>query len=156
MAHKTNACRRLDKLAIPYQLHEYDYSEEHLDAVHAAKENHIPVERLFKTLVAKGDKTGVTVACIPADQTIDLKNLAKISHNKKIEMLPLKELEKTTGYIRGGCSPIGMKKQFPTYLDQAAESQETIYISAGKRGLQLEIKPADLAKACPLTVSELT
>lgn len=156
MPHKTNACRILDKAGISYSLHEYDYSEEHLDAVHAAKANGIPLDRLFKTIVTKGDKRGVTIACIPAGKTINLKNLAKISQNKKMDMLPLKDLEKTTGYIRGGCSPIGMKKQFPTYLDSSAASQATIYISAGKRGLQLEITPSELEQACPLTFAELT
>ena len=117
---KTNAIRLLEKERIAYEVHEYPWSEDHLDAITVAKEVAMPMEKIYKTLVTKGDKAGITVACIPADKEIDLKLLAKVSGNKKIEMLPMKELESTTGYIRGGCSPIGMKKLFPTYIAKRA------------------------------------
>ncbi|MFD1851114.1 Cys-tRNA(Pro) deacylase [Oceanobacillus bengalensis] len=148
---KTNAIRLLDKENIPYNIHEYPWSEDHLDAKTAAEKVGMPLEKIYKTLVTVGDKTGTMVACIPASDELDLKALAKVSGNKKIEMLAMKDLEKTTGYIRGGCSPLGMKKQFLTFVDSQAEIMDTIVISAGKRGMQVELKPSDLKK---LTRSE--
>ncbi|WP_239256207.1 Cys-tRNA(Pro) deacylase [Listeria ilorinensis] len=156
MAHKTNACRLLDQKKIPYTLHEYTFSEDALDAVHVAQETGQDPGKVFKTLVANGDKTGHLVACIPADRTLDLKKLAKISGNKKCELIHVKDLEKITGYIRGGCSPIGMKKLFPTFLDQSADQKTPIFISAGKRGLQVALAPENLLEITRGRMTPLT
>ncbi|MEN1968471.1 Cys-tRNA(Pro) deacylase [Lentibacillus sp. N15] len=142
--HKTNVMRILDKENIAYQILEYAWDEDRLDAITAAENSRKPHEKIFKTLVAVGDKTGPIVACIPSEKELDLKALAKVSGNKKVEMLPMKDLEDTTGYIRGGCSPIGMKKYFPTYIAAEAELMETMIVSAGKRGMQVELAPNDL------------
>ncbi|MEY8446457.1 Cys-tRNA(Pro) deacylase [Enterococcus ratti] len=141
---KTNAIRLLEQKKIAYIEHEYAWDDNHLSASSVAEQLSENEERIYKTLVAVGNKTGTIVAVIPGNKELDLKKLAKVSGNKKVEMLHLKELEATTGYIRGGCSPIGMKKLFPTYFEQAAKSQETIIVSAGKRGLQMELSPQDL------------
>ncbi|WP_088815379.1 MULTISPECIES: Cys-tRNA(Pro) deacylase [Listeria] len=148
MVHKTNACRMLDQKKIPYSLHEYVVDETHLDAVHVATETGRNPAQIYKTLVTVGDKTGYNVACIPANQTLQLKAFAKISGNKKVEMIHVNDLEKVTGYIRGGCSPVGMKKAFPTFIDEAAQKLDTIFISAGKRGLQIELAANDLLLVC--------
>ncbi|MHC5250779.1 Cys-tRNA(Pro) deacylase [Listeria kieliensis] len=148
MAHKTNACRMLDQKKIPHTLHEYHFDEKHLDAAHVAEETGKNPAQIFKTLVAFGDKTGHLVALLSAEDTLDLKKLAKQSGNKKVEMIHVKDLEKITGYIRGGCSPIGMKKLFPTFIDEKARDFTTIYISAGKRGLQIELDPNVLLPLC--------
>lgn len=142
---KTNAIRLVEQQKIAYTEREYEWSEGRIDAVTAAHHLGIDERAVFKTLLTVGNKTGPVVAVIPGDQEVDLKALAKVSGNKKIEMLPLKELEVTTGYIRGGCSPIGMKKLFPTYIDRQALDKGTIHVSAGKRGLQLGIDAQDLA-----------
>lgn len=144
-SQKTNAIRMVEQHKISYTEREYEWSEGHIDAVTAATNLDIDVSTVFKTLLTVGNKTGPVVAVIPGDQEVDLKALARVSGNKKIDMLPLKELEQTTGYIRGGCSPIGMKKLFPTYIDKQALEKGTIYVSAGKRGLQLGIAASDLA-----------
>lgn len=144
---KTNAARILDKLKIKYSLQEYPVDEEDLSAVHVAATIGIPVETIYKTLVLKGDNTGFLVAVIPGDKEVDLKKIAQASGNKRCELIPMKDLQQITGYIRGGCSPIGMKKQFPTILDSEAITHPYIYISAGKRGLQLKLAPEDLIKA---------
>lgn len=141
---KTNAVRILEKNKMNYKIHEYPWNEEHPDAKSAAAKVDMPFEKIYKTLVAKGNKTGEIVACIPASAELDLKKLAKVSGNKKVDMLHMKDLEKTTGYIRGGCSPIGMKKQFPTYISSNAASIDSIVVSAGKRGIQMEITPGNL------------
>ncbi|EUJ24700.1 ybaK / prolyl-tRNA synthetases associated domain-containing protein [Listeria grandensis FSL F6-0971] len=151
MAHnkkipKTNVGRILDQKKIAYELHQIPFHDKHMDAVTVAHDLNVPPDEIYKTLVTKGDKTGIVVACIPGNEALDLKQLAKASHNKKIEMLPMKDLETTTGYIRGGCSPIGMKKLFPTFIADQAMSQDSILISAGKRGFQVGINPYDLAK----------
>ena len=143
---KTNAIRQLEKEKIRYHVHEYPWNEEQLDAKTAARKVGMPLEKIYKTLVAVGDKTGIMIACIPAENELNLKALAKGSGNKKVEMLSMKDLETTTGYIRGGCSPIGMKKNFPTYVATKAEMMESIVVSAGKRGMQVELSPADLLK----------
>lgn len=141
---KTNAARLLDAKGIAYELIPYSYSEEDLSAQHVAAELGEDVDLVFKTLVLRGDKSGFFVCVIPADFEVDLKVAAKISGNKNCEMLHVKELLPTTGYIRGGCSPIGMKKPFPTYIHESALLYDYIYISAGVRGLQLKISPRDL------------
>lgn len=142
--HKTNAMRTLESHKINYDVHEYAWNEEHTDAKTAAAKVEMPFDKIYKTLVAVGNNTGVIVACIPASTELDLKKFAKASGNKKVDMLHMKDLEKTTGYIRGGCSPVGMKKLFPTYIAAEAESMDTIVVSAGKRGMQMEVIPADL------------
>ncbi len=142
---KTNALRLVEQQKIAYQEHQYEWSEDHLSAHDAAEQIGQP-EKIYKTLVAVGNKTGPLVAVILGNGALDLKKIAKVSGNKKVEMLPLKDLETTTGYIRGGCSPIGMKKLLPTYIDASAEQLDTMIVSAGRRGLQMELAPADLAK----------
>lgn len=141
---KTNAARLLDKAGIAYNLIPYDFDENDLAAQHVAESLGQPIERVFKTLVLHGDRSGYIVCVIPGNGEVDLKALAKISGNKKVEMIPMKYLLGVTGYIRGGCSPIGMKKKFPTYFHSTASSFSTIYISAGVRGLQIEINPQEL------------
>lgn len=145
---KTNAIRMVEQKKIPYTEHEYEWDENHLSASSVAKQLPESQSRIFKTLVAVGNVTGPLVAVIPGEAELNLKKLAKVSGNKKVEMLHLKDLEATTGYIRGGCSPIGMKKLFPTYLDQIAENYDQIIVSAGRRGLQMELAPQDI---CALT-----
>ena len=141
---KTNAARLLDKAGIEYNLIPYDFDENDLAAQHVAESLGQPIERVFKTLVLHGDRSGYIVCVIPGNGEVDLKALAKISGNKRVEMIPMKDLLGVTGYIRGGCSPIGMKKKFPTYFHSTASSFSTIYISAGVRGLQIEINPQEL------------
>ncbi|MBE6701877.1 MAG: Cys-tRNA(Pro) deacylase [Ruminococcaceae bacterium] len=144
MKTKTNAMRRLDAARIAYEVFEYAVDENDLSGKHIADEIGLPHEMVFKTLVAKGDKTGPVVFCMPVDLEIDLKKAARVTGNKKIEMIHVKDLLALTGYIRGGCSPIGMKKQFPTYLHETATAFEKITVSSGTRGAQLLLKVADL------------
>ena len=141
---KTTAARLLDAAGIEYELVPYSYSEEDLSAESVAAELNEPIEQVFKTLVLRGDKTKEFVCVIPGDMEVDLKVAAKISGNKNCEMLHVKDLLPTTGYIRGGCSPIGMKKPFPTFIHESALLYDYIYISAGKRGLQIKINPQAL------------
>lgn len=141
---KTNAARLLDKAKIQYELIAYEVDETDLSAVHVAGQLQEPVERVFKTLVLKGDKIDYFVCIIPAAEELNLKKAAKISGNKSCDMIPMKELLSITGYIRGACSPIGMKKHFPTFIHESCLNYEHIYVSAGKRGLQLHIAPQDL------------
>ena len=141
---KTNVARLLDAAGIEYELVPYSYSEEDLSAESVAAELGEPIEQVFKTLVLRGDKTKEFVCVIPGDMEVDLKVAAKISGNKNCEMLHVKDLLPTTGYIRGGCSPIGMKKPFPTFIHESALLYDYIYISAGKRGLQIKINPQAL------------
>ncbi len=136
---KTNAMRQLDAAKIPYEVLTYEVDESDLSGTHIAAEVGLPMEMVFKTLVAKGDKTGYIVFCIPVDREIDLKRAAVVTGNKRVEMIHVKELLPLTGYIRGGCSPIGMKKKFPTYFHASAAAQEKITVSAGVRGAQLLI-----------------
>lgn len=141
---KTNAARLLDAAGIEYELVPYSYSEEDLSAESVAAELNEPIEQVFKTLVLHGDKTKEFVCVIPGDMEVDLKVAAKISGNKNCEMLHVKDLLPTTGYIRGGCSPIGMKKPLPSFIHESALLYDYIYISAGKRGLQIKINPQAL------------
>ena len=149
MAHgrieKTNAARLLDRAKIAYELIPYLVDEEHLAATHVAEQLGEDIACVFKTLVLKGDRTGYFVCVVPGDHEVDLKAAAKVSGNKKVDLIPMKELLPVTGYIRGGCSPIGMKKAFPTYIHASASEHPVSYISAGVRGLQLKLAPADLA-----------
>lgn len=153
---KTNAVRLLDKEKIEYKLIPYEVDESDLSAIHVSEQLQEPVEQVFKTLVLKGDKSGYFVCIIPGAEELDLKAAAKISGNKSCDMIPMKELLNITGYIRGACSPIGMKKLFPTYIDKSYEAFEYIYISAGKRGLQIQLNPLDLVQIVSITSGNLT
>ena len=141
---KTNAARLLDKAGIGYNLIPYDFDENDLAVQHVAECLNQPIERVFKTLVLHGDRTGHIVCVVPGNSEVDLKALAKASGNKKVEMIAMKDLLAVTGYIRGGCSPIGMKKKFPTFFHSTITDFETVYVSAGVRGLQVEISPSGL------------
>lgn len=160
MAHpkveKTNAARLLDRAKIAYELVPYRVDEEHLAATHVAEQLGEDIATVFKTLVLKGDRTGYFVCVVPGDHEVDLKAAAKISANKKADLIPMKELLPVTGYIRGGCSPIGMKKAFPTYIHASASEHPFIYISAGVRGLQLKLAPADLAAYVRAAFAEIS
>lgn len=142
--NKTNVARLLDAAGINYELIEYSYTEEDLSAQHVAAELGEDIDTVFKTLVLRGDRNGCFVCVIPGNFEVDLKVAARISGNKSAEMLHMKELLPVTGYIRGGCSPIGMKKPFPTFIHESALLYEHIYISAGIRGMQIKIAPQDL------------
>lgn len=153
---KTNAARLLDQHRVAYELVSYEADENDLGAHHLAKQLGEDINQVFKTLVLQGDRTGYFVCVIPGAEEVDLKKVAKITGNKKCDLIPMKELLPITGYIRGGCSPIGMKKAFPTFIHSTVELFEQVYVSAGMRGLQLKIAPQDLIKACHATVCELT
>ena len=152
---KTNAARILDNLKISYEVKTYEVDEEDLSAVHVAETMNLDIATIFKTLVARGDKSGVIMAVINGADEVDLKALAKASGNKNVELVALKELQPLTGYIRGGCSPLGAKKNYPVYLDSKAMAQEKISISAGVRGEQLILAPADLISATTATVADI-
>ena len=152
---KTNAARLLDQLKIAYELLPYEVDEEHLGAEHTAEVLGEPIERIFKTLVLRGDKTGLFVCVIPGAEVVDLKKAAKVTGNKKVEMIHVKELLPLTGYIRGGCSPIGMKKPLPTWFHQTLTYYDTVFCSAGQRGLQFRIAPQDLLCASHGTLADL-
>ena len=154
---KTNAMRMLDAAKIPYEILEYEVDENDLSGIHIAEQTGFPPEKMFKTLVARGDKTGPLVLCIPVAEEIDLKVAASLTGNKKIEMIHVKDLLGLTGYIRGGCSPIGMKKKFPTWFHESALQFARITVSSGTRGAQLLLDRAALlqfvqAKTASLTV----
>ncbi|MDR3602023.1 MAG: Cys-tRNA(Pro) deacylase [Desulfosporosinus sp.] len=144
MTHKTNAARILDQSKISYELKDYIVDESDLSAVAVAHKVGLPIEQVYKTLVARGDKTGVIIACIQGNHELHLKGLATLSGNKKVEVVPLKEVQPLTGYIRGGVSPIGMKKNYPTFIDLTIKNHAQIAVSAGLRGLQLFLSPIDL------------
>ena len=144
---KTNAARLLDKLKIAYEIREYEVDESDLGAENVAGKIGLPLEQVFKTLVARGDKTGILMAVVSGGAEIDLKALAAVSGNKKVEMVHLNEVLPLTGYIRGGVSPLGAKKNYPVFLDRSASDQSLISISAGLRGMQIFLRPEDLVKA---------
>lgn len=152
---KTNAARLLDRARIAYELIPYEVDESDLAATHVAEQLGEDIARVFKTLVLKGDRTGHFVCVIPGDREVDLKAAARASGNKMCDLIPMKELLPTTGYIRGGCSPIGLKKPFPIFIHLTATDFDRIYISAGVRGLQIAIAPSDLIAFVKATVSEL-
>ncbi|MGZ3559974.1 MAG: Cys-tRNA(Pro) deacylase [Thermodesulfobacteriota bacterium] len=152
---KTNAARHLDDLKINYKLVEYEIDETDLSAESVARKVGLPPEQVFKTLVARGDKTGVLMTCIPGNAELDLKAIAGVSGNKKVEMVPVKEIQPLTGYIRGGVSPIGAKKHYPIFFDQSATRFPFISISAGARGSQIFISPGDLINVLNMTVCEI-
>lgn len=153
---KTIAARMLDQLKIAYELRAYEVSEDELDAVTVARKVDMPPEATFKTLVARGDKTGVVMACIPGDKELDLKKFASATGNKRVELVPVKEIQSLTGYIRGGVSPLGSKKKYPLFLDQSALGHERISVSAGQRGLQMILAPAELQRAADASLTDLT
>ncbi|WP_145019608.1 Cys-tRNA(Pro) deacylase [Paenibacillus sp. Y412MC10] len=155
MSAKTNACRILDTLQIKYSLHEYEWDENQLDAATVAAKVGLEPGQLFKTLILKGDKTGVLAACIPGDRELNLKSLAAASGNKKVEMVPVKDIQSLTGYIRGGVSPLGMKKKYPLYMDASVSSMEVVSISGGRRGLQIFLSGQDLAAAAEGVLADL-
>ena len=155
VSKKTNAVRIVESWGVPFELKEYLVTEEHQSAVDVAIAIGASPEHIYKTLLLTGDKTPFIVAVIPAEANVDLKKLAKVSGNKKCEMLPMKSLLDTTGYVRGGCSPIGMKKQFPTYIEELCILEEKIIVSAGKRGMQIVLSPNDLISIVSATVADI-
>ena len=154
-AAKTNAVRLLEKAGVTFETKEYPVDEEHLDARHVADGVGEDISLVFKTLVLKGERTGLFVCVIPGAEEVDLKKAARAAGDKKAEMLPMKELLPATGYIRGGCSPVGMKKHFPTYIHQTMTQFDRIYVSAGVRGVQIEIAPDDLIREVRGTLADL-
>ncbi len=154
--NKTNAMRMLDAAKIDYRIFEYEVDESDLSGVHIASQIGLPVEQVFKTIVLRGDKKGLSVFCVPAAEEIDLKKAARITGDKKIEPVHVKELLSLTGYIRGGCSPIGMKKKFPTYIDETAILFDEITVSAGVRGCQLLLKVDALAAFTEAELADFT
>ena len=153
--NKTNAARLLDRAKIADELIPYRVDEENLAAAHVAEELGEPVGQVFKTLVLRGDRNGILVCVIPGDAEVDLKAAAQASGNKRVEMLHMKELLPVTGYIRGGCSPVGMKKGFPTFIHRSCLDYDTIYVSAGVRGLQLKLAPGDLIRFTRAVTADL-
>ena len=153
---KTNAMRLLDAAGVAYETREYAYSEDDLSGIHAAEACGMPAEQMFKTLVARGDRTGIAVFCIPVACELNLKRAASISGNKKLEMVHVRELLGLTGYIRGGCSPIGMKKKYPAYIDETAGLFDCIAVSAGRRGLQMLVEPEALCRYTGAVSGDLT
>jgi Cys-tRNA(Pro)/Cys-tRNA(Cys) deacylase len=152
---KTNAARLLDSLKIDYKLVAYEIDESDLSAETVARKVNLPPAQVFKTLVARGDKTGVLMACIPGNLELDLKAMAAVSGNKKVEMVQVKEIQQITGYIRGGVSPIGAKKRYPVFLDESAVTFAFISISAGVRGSQIFVSPGDLIETLDMKLCKI-
>lgn len=152
---KTLAVRMLDRMKIDYELREYEWSEDELDAVTVAQKIGMAPEMVFKTLVARGDRSGIIVACIPAAAELDLKRFSAASGNKRVELVPVKEIQSLTGYIRGGVSPLGMKRNYPLFIDKSALQLSVISVSAGRRGLQMILAPRDLEKITDAQMAEL-
>jgi len=155
-SHKTNAVRILEANNIPHTAITYEVDKSDLSGVTVANKIGVEPERVFKTLVTRGDKNGVNVFCIPVTEELDLKKAAIASSNKKVEMINEKELLPLTGYIKGGCPPIEMKKKYPTYIDETAQLFDEIYVSAGIRGMQIKIKPEDLIEIVEWAFAELS
>ncbi len=153
--NKTNVARLLDKAKVNYELIPYEVDENDLSAIHVAASLGEDINCVFKTLVLHGDKSGYFVCVIPGEHEVDLKKAAKLSGNKKCDLIPMKELLPLTGYIRGGCSPIGMKKHFPTYIHSTCMDFPFIYVSAGQRGLQIKLAPQDLIRESQATLGDL-
>ena len=153
---KTNAMRMLDRAKISYEVLSYEYDESDLSGVHAAQALSLDPAQVLKTLVTRGGKGGVFVFCIPVDAELDLKKAARCAGVKNIEMLHVRELQGLTGYIRGGCSPVGMKKQYPTFIDASADMFGEIYVSAGLRGQQLKVNPRELKEFIGAQFAEVT
>ncbi len=153
--NKTNVARLMDKAKVNYELIPYEVDENDLSAIHVAASLGEDIECVFKTLVLHGDKSGYFVCVIPGEHEVDLKMAAKASGNKKCDLIPMKELLPLTGYIRGGCSPIGMKKHFPTYIHSTCLDHDFIYVSAGQRGLQIKLAPQDLIREARAEICNL-
>ena len=153
---KTNAARLLGRAGIGYELVPYTVDEEHLAATHVAEQLGEPIECVFKTLVLRGDRTGLFVCVVPGDHEVDLKAAARVSGNKKADLIPMKELLTSTGYVRGGCSPVGMKKLLPTFFHSTVADHPFIYVSAGVRGLQLKVAPQALVAFVGGALAELS
>ena len=153
---KTNAARFLDRMGVEYKLVEYEVDESDLSAETVAAKIGLPPEQVFKTLVVRGDRTGILLACVPAGSELDLKAMAAASGNKKVEMVPVKEIEPLTGYIRGGVSPIGTKKHYPLYIDESGMNFSVISISAGTRGCQLFLDPKGLVKVLDAKIAKIS
>lgn len=156
MSDKTNAIRLIQQAKLPFREAFYEYDESDLSGTHAAQAVGMPPEQVFKTLVTRGDKTGINVFCIPVCCELDLKKAAKAAGDKKIEMVAVKELLALTGYIRGGCSPVGMKKKYPTFMDETAILWDEIAVSAGARGHQMILHPEQLAEYIGANIMDLT
>ena len=156
MGSKTNAVRLVEQAGISCKEQFYEYREDDLSGMHAAQVLGMPPEQVFKTLVAQGPKTGIHVYCIPVCCELDLKKAARVAGDKSMELVAVKELLPLTGYIRGGCSPVGMKKQYPTFLDETCILFEEIAVSAGERGHQMLLNPEDLAKITNATYADIT
>ena len=152
----TNAMRLLTRAGVPFDTSEYPVDESDLSGVHAAEALGVEPDRVFKTLVARGDKRGLSVFCIPVAEELDLKKCAAATGDKKIEMIHVKELLSLTGYVRGGCSPVCMKKKYPTYIDETAQLFDSIYVSAGMRGQQLILAPDALRDFTQAEYADLT
>ncbi|MDY4611590.1 MAG: Cys-tRNA(Pro) deacylase [Sphaerochaetaceae bacterium] len=153
---KTNAMRILESMEIPYEIKTYEWDDEHLDAVHASQAAGLEPEQVFKTIVLKNARNEVYVFCLPAQFEISLKKARSITGSKDIDLIRMSELQPLTGYIRGGCSPLGMKKHYPTYIEELALLQDHIYVSAGQRGIQLKVVPQDLARAADAQFADFT
>lgn len=153
--NKTNAARILDRNKVKYELIPYEVDENDLSAQHIVAQLGEDINCVFKTLVLKGDKTGFFVCVIPGDKTVDLKKAAKVSGNKNCDLIPMKDLLPTTGYIRGGCCPLGMKKPFPTFFHNTVTDHEYVYVSAGVRGLQIKCAPNDLVATVGAKIEDL-
>ncbi len=153
---KTNAVRLVESAGLTFVIKEYEYVENDLSGVTAAAKIGMPAEQVFKTLVTRGDKNGINVFCIPVEDELDLKKAARVSGNKSLEMVHVKELLALTGYIRGGCSPVGMKKKYPTFFDETAELFDEIAVSAGVRGMQIVTEPMELVTYLGAQLAEVT
>lgn len=154
-ATKTNAARLLDSQGIKYELLAYEVDESDLTAIAVANKLNQNIDQVFKTLVLSGDKTGIFVCIIPGAEELDLKKAAHLSGNKSATMIPMKEILNITGYLRGGCSPVGMKKSYLTFIDECCFLYDFIFVSAGIRGLQLKITPEDLINVVPCSTGDL-
>lgn len=152
---KTNVMRILDKAGIEYTVKTYEYTEDDLSGLHAAAATGLNPDRVFKTLVGEGNKNGPVVFCIPVHKELDLKKAAHVSGNKNVRLVHVKELPTLTGYIRGGCSPVGMKKLFPTYIDASAINTDIVSISAGQRGIQVLLEPKDIQAVTEAAFADL-
>ncbi|HKL57155.1 MAG TPA: Cys-tRNA(Pro) deacylase [Sphaerochaeta sp.] len=153
---KTNAMRILDSLGIGYEVLSYEWDEEHLDAVHASSSAGLPNEQVFKTIVMQNSDNEVFVFCLPADFSVSLKKARDVTGSKEIDLIKIDDLHPLTGYMRGGCSPLGMKRHFPTFVEELALLHEHIYVSAGLRGLELKIDPQDLVRAAGASFADFT
>ena len=153
---KTNAMRMLDKAKIPYEAREYEVDENDLSGTHVATQIGLSFEQVFKTLVARGPRTGINIFCIPVCCELNLKKAAKAAGDKSIELIPVKDLLPLTGYIRGGCSPVGMKKLYPTHFDESCKAFNEIAVSAGARGHQMIVPPIPLAELIHAKFADIT